>query len=99
MCYTAFDWNTLRIENAGGIIHNPHYYDIQRRMGYTPREAGDFPCGGLPDVYRVKSLVKRFKNQVMDNFFGFNIRGFIVAMNHMYAVVRRRYIVNILDAK
>ena len=28
-CHSAFDWNTLRIVN--GAIHNPHYFEWQRR--------------------------------------------------------------------
>ena len=47
-CHTAFDWNTMRIET--GRIHNPHFYEFQRKGGGpAPRENGDIPCGGLPD--------------------------------------------------
>ena len=50
-CHTAFNWNTLKIEK--GIIHNPHFYEYQRRTGSTAganRVAGDIPCGGLPGM-------------------------------------------------
>jgi hypothetical protein len=30
-CYTAFDWNTLRI--VTGPIHNPHFFEFQRGQG------------------------------------------------------------------
>jgi hypothetical protein len=43
-CHTAFDWKTGRIEINN--IHNPHYYEWQRRMnnGTAPRAIGDNPC-------------------------------------------------------
>ena len=48
-CHTAFSWKTGVIET--GVVHNPHYYDFQRRGGTTAgRNLGDIPCGGLPDV-------------------------------------------------
>ena len=47
-CHTAFDWNTMRVER--GVIHNPHFYEFNRRAGRQAREAGDIPCGGMPTV-------------------------------------------------
>jgi hypothetical protein len=47
-CKTAFSWRTGRVER--GHVHNPHWYEWQRRMnnGQIPREPGDQPggCGG-----------------------------------------------------
>lgn len=42
-CQTAFSWKTGRVET--GRIHNPHWYEWQRRMnnGQVPREPGDIP--------------------------------------------------------
>lgn len=50
-CHTAFSWRTGKIET--GTIHNPHFYEYQRRMngGVAPRVEGDFLCGGLPNYY------------------------------------------------
>lgn len=43
-CHTAFSWRTGHIETN---VHNPHYYEWQRRMnnGVAPRVPGDIPCG------------------------------------------------------
>jgi len=43
-CHTAFSWRTGRIETH---IHNPHFYEWQRRNGngVAPRVPGDVICG------------------------------------------------------
>jgi hypothetical protein len=38
----------MRVER--GVIHNPHFYEFNRRAGRQAREAGDIPCGGMPTV-------------------------------------------------
>lgn len=45
-CHTAFSWTSGRIET--GRIHNPHWYEWQRRVnnGHVPREPGDIQGGG-----------------------------------------------------
>ena len=51
-CHTAFDWTTRRIET--GRIHNPHYYDWQRKVnnGTAPRVPGDIPpCQQVPHFF------------------------------------------------
>lgn len=50
-CHTAFSWRTGEI--VFGHIHNPHYYEYMRRTGggAAPREVGDIPCGGIPNIY------------------------------------------------
>jgi len=42
-CHTAFSWKSGLIEK--GVIHNPHFYEYQRRMnnGVAPRVPGDNP--------------------------------------------------------
>lgn len=49
-CHCAFNWNTGRLEE--GMIHNPHFYEFQRRNATTNpnRAIGDIPCGGLPSI-------------------------------------------------
>jgi len=41
-CHTAFNWKTGAFEK---IIHNPHYYEWQRKNGGLARAAGDIECG------------------------------------------------------
>jgi len=43
MCHTAFSWRTGRIETH---IHNPHYYELMRRMGGNmQRNQDEILCG------------------------------------------------------
>ncbi len=59
-CHTAFDFNTGKIEH---VIHNPHYYEYMNKVGNVPRQPGDIPCGGLPYVNEINSVIdKYFKN-------------------------------------
>lgn len=59
-CQTTFSWNSGQIL-LNTVVHNPHYYEYLRRTnnGVIPREAGDVPCGGLPNAYM-------FTRQVME---------------------------------
>lgn len=57
-CQTTFSWNSGQIL-LNTVVHNPHYYEYLRRVnnGAIPREAGDVPCGGLPNAYLFTRLV------------------------------------------
>jgi hypothetical protein len=60
-CQTTFSWNTGQmLQNT--VVHNPHYYEYlrQRNNGVVPREAGDVPCGGLPNAYTFTRDVMAF---------------------------------------
>jgi len=48
-CHTTFDWNTLRIDSSGNV-HNPHYFEWQRRMGNNGQRIVGAACGGIPNV-------------------------------------------------
>jgi len=41
-CHTAFSWKTGKLEKN---IHNPHYYEWQRKNGGIERNPGDVECG------------------------------------------------------
>jgi hypothetical protein len=41
-CHTAFNWKTGAFEK---IIHNPHYYEWQRKNGGLARAVEDIECG------------------------------------------------------
>jgi len=56
-CHTPFSWRTGRIET--GTVHNPHYYEYQRRNGTLPRQPGDIPCGGFPQWGEIIRIVPR----------------------------------------
>lgn len=61
-CQTSFSWKTGQ-KVISGVIHNPHYYEFMRNQnnGNMPRQAGDVPCGGLPNIYRVSDVITKFK--------------------------------------
>ena len=58
-CHTAFSWKTGQV--ASGVVHNPHFYEWQRRQGggAAPRVAGDIPCGGMPEFSDVRRAVHK----------------------------------------
>ena len=49
-CHSAFSWITGRLEV--GHVHNPHFFEYQRRIGANTRNILDMPCNALnPDRY------------------------------------------------
>ena len=58
-CNTPFSWRTGQ-KVISGVIHNPHYYEFMRNRdnGAMPRQLGDIPCGGLPNIYEVNRTIK-----------------------------------------
>jgi hypothetical protein len=56
-CHCAFSWKTGSIET--GIVHNPHFYEIQRQGGTIMRNVGDVPCGGMPTPGRALRILNR----------------------------------------
>jgi hypothetical protein len=47
-CHAVFDWNTMELEK--GLIHNPHYYEFQRKNGTLERHPMDRPACGAAGV-------------------------------------------------
>lgn len=62
-CHCAFSWTTGNIES--GHVHNPHYFEYQRRTGNAQRNVMDLPCNALePAAYHgvVYELITRVIN-------------------------------------
>ena len=57
-CEVAFSWKTGDIQR--GLVHNPHYYEAQRKMGIATRNPGDVVCGGLVNAYEMVIALGRF---------------------------------------
>lgn len=57
-CEVAFSWTTGGIQR--GIIHNPHYYEAQRKLGIAARNPGDVVCGGLVHAYEFRRSIAKF---------------------------------------
>ena len=56
-CGTAWSWRTGAKIN--GNIHNPHFYEYQRRRGgVLGRELADVPCGGMPTQRELFSALR-----------------------------------------
>jgi hypothetical protein len=89
-CHTPFSWNTLRIEH--GTIHNPHYFEFQRRMngGVMPRNPMDIQCGREIDFQFLETLGERYKDiEPMHIDSGFNLGQQLI---HMREVELPRFI-------
>jgi hypothetical protein len=61
-CATVFDWKTGAVQ-VGGVVHNPHFYELGRANGELARNVGDMPCGGLPDIRRLIAVLERLDAQ------------------------------------
>jgi hypothetical protein len=65
-CHTAFSWKKGTIER--GVIHNPHYYEMQRKLnnGRSVRRDIAMRCGGPPSVNEIRRKLNKcnidFKN-------------------------------------
>jgi len=59
-CQTPFSWRTGN-KIISGTIHNPHYYEFMRQQnnGNMPRQFGDIPCGGLPNIYNLSTFSRQ----------------------------------------
>ena len=70
-CQTPWDWNTGKIVTSGPI-HNPLYYEWQRRTGgAVPRNPADIPCGGYPQNWELIRLPRGMNGFIADKFYEF----------------------------
>jgi hypothetical protein len=62
-CEVAFSWTTGMV--VRGVVHNPHFYEYQRRRGNTGgninRNEGDVVCGGVVSYRLFDDKMKRVK--------------------------------------
>lgn len=63
-CHSAWSWDKGTIET--GVIHNPHYFDLQRKMGVVPRTRGDIVCGGINNTFLTRLEQHPFYNTFRD---------------------------------
>jgi hypothetical protein len=63
-CHTAFSWKTGALEKN---IHNPHYYEWQRKNGGLARANGDIECGRELDHRTMDVVYTLIKNNKHDD--------------------------------
>ena len=88
VCHTAFSWRTG--QRINGNIHNPHFYEFQRRVGRVGREAGDIPCGGRPSNFELAGALARIHGTPEFD----TIMAFQRIIHHVVAVEQPRYTTN-----
>ena len=90
VCFTAFDWNTLKIVTSG-VIHNPHFYEMQRQGLGGARNAGDIECGGLPHFYTFKSKILNEVNRDSTNEYYLKMLDTHRFINHVSQIEMHRF--------
>lgn len=65
-CKTGFSWKTGKIEMK---LHNPHYYEWQRKNGGLARAPGDVQCGRVMDQFLAAEINQRISKLINDNTF------------------------------
>jgi hypothetical protein len=70
-CQTPWDWNTGKIVTSGPI-HNPLYYEWQRRTGNAaPHNPADIPCGGYPEHWELIRFPRGMRPFIVDKYYEF----------------------------
>jgi len=65
VCKAVWSWRTGE-ETPDVVVHNPHFFALQRELGYVPRAAGDVHCGGMPEIYQTLQLIRHINKVVSD---------------------------------
>jgi hypothetical protein len=65
-CHTAFSWRTGELQTN---IHNPHFYEWQRRTGggQAPRNPGDIVCGREITHNMITELSRKLRPKVINS--------------------------------
>jgi len=108
-CHTAFSWKKGTIEK--GVVHNPHYYEMQRRLNHgrpVRRDIG-MGCGGPPSVNDIRTTLRKFNINFNDLYDLHRLIGHIsyvailsypiVVGNTDNSDLRVNYLRNIIDEK
>jgi hypothetical protein len=77
-CHTPWDWNSGR--KVAGVIHNPHYYEFMRNGGGGLRNNADIPCGGLPNLYSLRTYLNHCPSNIQNAYY--NIHNIITHIQH-----------------
>jgi hypothetical protein len=65
VCQTVFSWKSgQQLTNV--VVHNPHYFALQREGGYVPRNARDMHCGGMPELQSILQLLRYIHRDMPD---------------------------------
>lgn len=59
-CKTVFDWITGKIQ-IGGVIHNPHYYEMLKGAGRTINPNNEILCNNLIPLHYIDDLFYTIK--------------------------------------
>lgn len=89
-CEVAFSWKTGDVQR--GIVHNPHYYEAQRKMGIATRNPGDVVCGGLVRGGEMMLGFRRFvKHAYLRNYLRYEDDMSVLdrQVSYIYAIVHR----------
>lgn len=55
-CNIPFSWKTGR--KVTGVIHNPHFYEWQKKNGQNLQLPGAVHCGGLPNYWNFRTKLR-----------------------------------------
>jgi hypothetical protein len=73
ICQTVFSWKS-GVELVNAVVHNPHFFALQREGGYVPRNARDVHCGGMPELQSILQLLRYIHKDTPDHMkHGLNI--------------------------
>jgi len=96
MCHTAFSWRTGRIETH---IHNPHYYELMRRMGGNlQRNHNEVICGREINHTFMRTVMNEMNaNRIPKNKIDYIVNICRVVTHNRYDVLPRYQVDHVLN--